>query len=283
MLAAKSPKALLAAVFVASLALVPGCATETGRSTVGGLVYGSMLGTTIAPGIGSAIGAGVGLVAGALEGTQREHEKKIQEEAYREKFYRLRDQADQTASPAEGGPSTPSSPSQSERFRNLLALQERRPLLGQIEGEAQGASVSSQTLGQEGKLHTPREGEVGEEIGRSRASELYKELAEVRRQRRALEDKVSRLAALLEEYDRGGQKSPGLIAKMEEELGESRGEGAASESSPAEREISYLQQEYEFARGLKNAPLAEMIASRYESLTGWPIFRGPISSLPTGF
>ncbi|MDA2931582.1 hypothetical protein MYX19_00225 [Nitrospinae bacterium AH-259-F20] len=69
------------------LLLTTGCATEKGRSAVGGAVYGSMIGTSIVPGIGSAIGAGVGMLAGAVEGAQKEKEAKTQEEAYRQKFY----------------------------------------------------------------------------------------------------------------------------------------------------------------------------------------------------
>ncbi len=83
----KEGVAVLAAALTVSMALAAGCATEAGRGTLGGLVYGSMLGTTIAPGIGSAIGAGVGMVAGAIEGTQKEEVEKAREEAYRRAFY----------------------------------------------------------------------------------------------------------------------------------------------------------------------------------------------------
>jgi hypothetical protein len=279
---AKAYRLLLVAALLAPLVLSSGCATETGRSTVGGLVYGSMVGTTIAPGIGSAIGAGVGLLAGVLEGSQREHEKKTSEEAYREKFYRLRDNADETAAPHEGGPSTPGSPSQSERFSNLIALQEREPLVGQIEKEAERAPVSIQTREPQGELN-PSEGDSGSELSRVRTSELYSELAELRRDRRKLEDRVGRLAALLEEYDRGGRKSPMLIEQMEEELSPAEQGGSVARLSKARRELSYLQMEYELARRLNNTPLANTIAGRYESLTGQAPLQGQISSLHPGF
>lgn len=255
---------LLAVVLVLSA----GCATETGRSTMGGLVYGSMIGTTIAPGIGSAIGAGVGAVAGALEGTQRERETKLNEEAYREKFYRLRDQAQNRHTQAGGQASS------RESYDNLVALQERQPLESLIEQSGQPKPTPTQTLSSVGELNSAE----GEEPQAIRVAELYGELARLRRERRELESRVNRLSALLEEYDRGGQRSQALVKQMEAALGSEFREPSGYPAGEEMGELHYLRTEYHQARRLKNAALAESIDRRYETISGSKLSRNAVSS-----
>lgn len=258
-----------ASLLVVVLVLLGGCATETGRSTMGGIVYGTMVGTTIAPGIGSAIGAGVGAVAGVLEGTQHERENKLNEEAYREKFYRLRDQAENRYASAGSLASTP------ENYDNLIALQEHQPLESRTEQGREPRPTSTQTLSGAGELN-PAAG--GEEPQTDRLAELYGELARLRKERRELEAQVNTLNALLEEYDRGGRRSQVLVDQMEAALGSEAQERSGLPDREEGGELHYLRTEYDQALRLKNASLAESIEERYETISGRKLSRNSVSS-----
>ncbi len=266
--ARKEGVAILVAALTASMALAAGCATETGRGTLGGLVYGSMVGTSIAPGIGSAIGAGVGMVAGAIEGTQKEEVEKAREEAYRRAFYPTEGEISRKAAARrEGAPFSSQSVQASDSFANLLALQDDQPLVSMLEREVH---------------ETESPGPVAPEsvAMASDVANLYQELSEVRRERRDLEARVGLLAALLKEYDRSGRSSKALLEKMEEALGRPPSSDVASPLSQGSPELIYLQQEYEIALRIGNAPLAEALARRFERLAGRRPHRSPVSSPP---
>jgi hypothetical protein len=227
-----------------ALSLAFGCTAEMSRSTMGGMVYGSLVGTSIAPGIGSAIGAGVGMVAGALEGAQRQQELEEKEELYRQTFYRLRQEALEASS-------QPTRQQGRTTFQNLLALQESTAIGEEIHEQQEIASPE------------PEGGGAGQEAGSSQpqteAVRLYRELSALRRQNQLLEARVSHLETLLEEYERsGGQASGALLSRMREALG----------LPVEESEILYLQREYIEAKRLKNEPLAEAVSRRMEELTG---------------
>ena len=270
--ARKEGVAILIAALTASVALAAGCATETGRGTLGGLVYGSMIGTTIAPGIGSAIGAGVGMVAGAIEGTQKEEVGKAREEAYRRAFYPTEGEISRKAAARrEGAPFSSQSVQASDSFANLLALQDDQPLVSMLEREVHETDSPGRVAGRP------------EAEGVTMASDvanLYQELSEVRRERRDLEARVGLLAALLKEYDRSGRSSKALLEKMEEALGRPPSSDVASPLSQGSPELIYLQQEYEIALRIGNAPLAEALARRFERLAGRRPHRSPVSSPP---
>lgn len=270
--ARKEGVAILIAALTASVALAAGCATETGRGTLGGLVYGSMIGTTIAPGIGSAIGAGVGMVAGAIEGTQKEEVGKAREEAYRRAFYPTEGEISRKAAARrEGAPFSSQSGQASDSFANLLALQDDQPLVSMLEREVHETESPGRVAGRP------------EAEGVTMASDvanLYQELSEVRRERRDLEARVGLLAALLKEYDRSGRSSKALLEKMEEALGRPPSSDVASPLSQGSPELIYLQQEYEIALRIGNAPLAEALARRFERLAGRRPHRSPVSSPP---
>lgn len=251
------------------LSLTTGCATEKGRSAVGGAVYGSMIGTSIVPGIGSAIGAGVGMLAGAVEGTQKEKEAKTQEEAYRQKFYPPQGTTEQGMTARQGALGTAPSPQPSGRFGNLLALQDDQPLEKLLERDVRQSAAPAQGAEPE-----------------SAVAKLYRELAALRTERGALEAKVGRLGALLEEYDRTGRGSQLLLDQMADALGMLHQTGAASSSGYEGTELLYLQQEYEIALAMQNKPLAEAVARRFERLSGRMPQKPPASSqlsAPSGF
>jgi hypothetical protein len=251
------------------LLLTTGCATEKGRSVVGGAVYGSMIGTSIVPGIGSAIGAGVGMLAGAVEGTQKEKEAKTQEEAYRQKFYPSQGTTEQGVTARQGAFGTAPSPQPSGRFGNLLALQDDQPLEKLLERDVRQSAALAQGAEPE-----------------SAVAKLYRELAALRTERGALEAKVGRLGALLEEYDRTGRGSQLLLDQMADALGMLHQTGAASSSGYEGTELLYLQQEYEIALAMQNKPLAEAVARRFERLSGRMPQKPPASSqlsAPSGF
>jgi len=268
----KEGVAILVAALTASIALAAGCATEMGRGTVGGLVYGSMLGTTIAPGIGSAIGAGVGMVAGAIEGTQKEEVEKAKEEAYRRAFYPTEGEVSRKAAARrEGAPFSSQSGQASDSFSNLLALQDDQPLVSMLEREVHETESPGRVAG----------GPEAEAVAmESDVANLYQELSEVRRERRDLEARVGLLAALLEEYDRSGRTSKALLEKMEEALGRPHSNDVASPAGRESPELLYLQQEYEIALRIGNAPLVEALARRFERLAGRRPLRSHLSSPP---
>ncbi len=262
------------------LLLTTGCATEKGRSVVGGAVYGSMIGTSIVPGIGSAIGAGVGMLAGAVEGTQKEKEAKTQEEAYRQKFY-----PPQGTTARQGALGTAPSPQPSGRFGNLLALQDDQPLEKLLERDVRQSAALAQGAESEMKSLPPPVGPEGVKPELA-VAKLYRELAALRIERSALEAKVGRLGALLEEYDRTGRGSQLLLDQMADALGMLHQTGAASSSGYEGTELLYLQQEYEIALAMQNKPLAEAVARRFERLSGRMPQKPPASSqlsAPSGF
>lgn len=277
----KEGAALLAAALTVSMALAAGCATETGRGTLGGLVYGSMLGTTIAPGIGSAIGAGVGMVAGAIEGTQKEKVEKAREEAYRRAFYPTEGEVSRKAAARrEGAPFSSQSGQASDSFSNLLALQDDQPLVSMLEREVHETEAPGRVAGRPG-AEAPSGPVAPEAVAmESDVANLYQELSEVRRERRDLEARVGLLAALLEEYDRSGRTSKALMEKMEEALGRPHSNDVASQAGQENPELLYLQQEYEIALRIGNAPLAEALARRFERLAGRRPLRSLLSSPP---
>lgn len=268
----KEGVAVLVAALTASMALAAGCATETGRGTLGGLVYGSMVGTSIAPGIGSAIGAGVGMVAGAIEGTQKEEVGKAREEAYRRAFYPTEGEISRTAAARrEGAPFSSESGQASDSFSNLLALQDDQPIVSMLEREVHETESPGRVAGKP---------EAEAVAMASDVANLYQELSEVRRERSDLEARVGLLAALLEEYDRSGRTSKALLEKMEEALGRPPRNDVASPAGQESPELLYLQQEYEIALRIGNAPLAEALARRFERLAGRRPHRSPLSSPP---
>ncbi|MCH7769302.1 MAG: hypothetical protein IH828_10310 [Nitrospinae bacterium] len=268
----KEGVAVLVAALTASMALAAGCATETGRGTLGGLVYGSMVGTSIAPGIGSAIGAGVGMVAGAIEGTQKEEVEKAREEAYRRAFYPTEGEISRTAAARrEGAPFSSESGQASDSFSNLLALQDDQPIVSMLEREVHETESPGRVAGKP---------EAEAVAMASDVANLYQELSEVRRERSDLEARVGLLAALLEEYDRSGRTSKALLEKMEEALGRPPRNDVASPAGQESPELLYLQQEYEIALRIGNAPLAEALARRFERLAGRRPHRSPLSSPP---
>lgn len=268
----KEGVAVLVAALTASMALAAGCATETGRGTLGGLVYGSMVGTSIAPGIGSAIGAGVGMVAGAIEGTQKEEVEKAREEAYRRAFYPTEGEISRTAAARrEGAPFSSQSGQASDSFSNLLALQDDQPIVSMLEREVHETESPGRVAGKP---------EAEAVAMASDVANLYQELSEVRRERSDLEARVGLLAALLEEYDRSGRTSKALLEKMEEALGRPPRNDVASPAGQESPELLYLQQEYEIALRIGNAPLAEALARRFERLAGRRPHRSPLSSPP---
>lgn len=267
------------------LSLATGCATEKGRSAVGGAVYGSMIGTSIVPGIGSAIGAGVGMLAGAVEGIQKEKGAKTQEEAYRRKFYRLQGTAEQGTTALQGVPATAPSPQPSGRFVNLLALQDDQPLEKLLEREVRQPSAPAEGAGLETKAPPRPVGPEG--VGPEPAeAKLYQELTALRSERSALEAQVGRLTALIEEYDRSGRSSQMLLDQMADALGLSRQAETALPSRDKSSELLYLLQEYEIAVRMQNESLAEAVARRFERLSGRRP-QGPIGSprpsFPSGF
>lgn len=274
---------LLAAVLALSLALSTGCASETGRSTMGGLVYGSMVGTTIAPGIGSAIGAGVGMLAGAVEGVQREKEKEQLEETYRQKFYRLRGEAEKADSESDKEAISSYPPEQSERFGNLLALQEREPVGNLISKEQSREPEGQGRSSLPGEVSAAPENAAGEVSEGTRLTALYRELASLIKERREMEDRVSRVSAMLEEYNRSERKSPDMVEKMEQALELSTYQEATAEPPKVSPELKYLQEEYDMALLLDNSLLADAIATRYERISGKRPLRSSKPTLPSGF
>jgi hypothetical protein len=222
------------------------------------------------------------MLAGAFEGSQREREKKIQDEAYRQKFYRLRNQSDEHASSAEGVYPPTSSSSPADRFGNLVALQERQPIENLLEQGIQPSVTPSQTHEKGAKLN-PSAAASESEGASPRIGKLYKELARLRRERRELEGRVYRLSALLVEYDRSSRKSPTLLKQMEETLELSAQEVPVVKPTQDNEELYYLQREYDLARRQNNVPLAESIARRYEILSGRKLGQGPVSSFSSGF
>ena len=267
------------------LLLTTGCATEKGRSVVGGAVYGSMIGTSIVPGIGSAIGAGVGMLAGAVEGTQKEKEAKTQEEAYRQKFYPPQGTTEQGVTARQGALGTAPSPQPFGRFGNLLALQDDQPLEKLLERDVRQSAAPAQGAEPEMKSLPPPVGSEG--VGpESAVAKLYRELAALRTERSALEAQIGRLRALLEEYDRTGRGSQLLLDQMADALGMPHQTGAASSFGYEGTELLYLQQEYEIALAMQNKPLAEAVARRFERLSGRKPQKLPASSqlsAPSGF
>lgn len=277
---------MVAVALAMGLSLATGCTTERGRGAVGGAVYGSMIGTSIVPGIGSAIGAGVGLLAGAVEGTQKDKETKAQEEAYRRKFYPLQGTAEQGTFARPGSPAAAQEQTHSGRFSNLIALQESQPLETLLEREVSQPATppESAKLATRASQQSPA---VPEGVGPEPAeAELLQELAALRSERRALEEQVGRLAALIEEYDRSGRTSQMLLDQMAGALGLVSQKEAASPSGDEQSELLYLQQEYEIALRIQNEPLAEAVARRFERLSGRKPLRPPVRSgpsVPTGF
>ncbi len=225
------------------------------------------------------------MLAGAVEGTQKEKEAKTQEEAYRQKFYPPQGTTEQGVTARQGALGTAPSPQPFGRFGNLLALQDDQPLEKLLERDVRQSAALAQGAESEMKSLPPPVGPEGVEPELA-VAKLYRELAALRIERSALEAKVGRLGALLEEYDRTGKGSQLLLDQMADALGMPHQTGATSSSGYEGTELLYLQQEYKIALAMQNKPLVEAVARRFERLSGRRPQKPPASSqlsAPSGF